>query len=281
MKLGNSSTCFLTRPDGGVNYKEARAYGFESIDFQEITSAEGLNKRSEEELRERMLKEKKLADEAGIEIFQVHGPWPTDDTTEESREKMLSAMKKGIFCASLLGASCYVIHPLMPCGWGADDPIFAHDLTRSVLEELSDIAAPYGITVCLENMPFDAHKLSPIEETAKLVYEIDRENVGICLDTGHANFFGTSGADMVRVCGKKLRCLHVHDNPGYADFHAIPYTRGNIDWQGFRTALKEIGYRSPLLLEAGIRKDMPAPARPHAMRLMYETVVALDYERDE
>ena len=56
MKLGNSSTCFLTRPNGGVNYEEARAYGFEAIDFQQITSAEGLNKRSEEELRERISK---------------------------------------------------------------------------------------------------------------------------------------------------------------------------------------------------------------------------------
>ena len=279
MKIGNSSECFLTRPDGGVNYEEARAYGFEAIDYQEICSAEGLNNHTKEELRERMAKEKVLADAAGIEIYQVHGPWPTDDKTEESRVKMLSAMKKGIFCASLLGATCYVIHPLMPRGWGEDDAPLARKLTKNVLIELSEVAKPYGITVCLENMPFSAHKLSTVEETVALVREIDRENVAVCLDTGHANFFGTKGGDMVRLCADKLACLHVHDNPGYADVHAIPFTRGNIDWHAFRNALKDIGYRSPLLLEAGIRKDMPKAARPHALRLMYEAASALDYKR--
>ena len=85
---------------------------------------------------------------------------------------------------------------------------------------------------------------------------------------------------MVRLCGDKLACLHVHDNPGYADFHAIPFTRGNIDWRGFRDALKEIGYKAPLVLETNIRDDMPKRGRPLALQLMYEAAVALDHERN-
>lgn len=280
MKIGVSSGNFHTLPVWGVNFEEARSYGFEAIDYQDICSVEGLLTRTEEEHIARMKEEKARADAAGVEIYQVHGPWPTDDKTEESRARMLAAMKRGIFCASLLGASCYVIHPLMPCGWGEDDAPLARELTKNVLIELSEVAKPCGITVCLENMPFTAHKLSTVEETAALVREIDRENVAVCLDTGHANFFGTKGGDMVRLCGDKLACLHVHDNPGYADFHAIPFTRGNIDWRGFRDALKEIGYKAPLVLETNIRDDMPEKGRRLALSLMYETAIAIDYERN-
>lgn len=280
MKIGIGSQIFHTLPVRGVNFEEARSYGFEVIDYQDICSVEGLLTRTKEDHIARMTAEKARADAAGVEIYQVHGPWPTDDKTAESRERMLAAMKRGIFCASLLGASCYVIHPLMPCGWGEDDAPLARELTKKVLIALSDEAKPYGITVCLENMPFTAHKLSTVEETVALVREINRENVAVCLDTGHANFFGTKGADMVRLCGDKLACLHVHDNPGYADFHAIPFTRGNIDWAGFRAALKEIGYTKPLVLETSIRNDMPPKGRPLALSLMYEAAVALDHERD-
>ena len=279
MKIGIGSGT-LRRPDGGIDYAEARTYGFDVINYEEITSADAILNAPEDTLFTRMEEERARAEAAGVAICQVHGTWPTDDKTEESRARMLASMERGIRCTALLGASFYVIHPAMPVGWGEDDPLLARALTKERLLALSDAAKPYGVTVCLENMPFTAHQLSTVEETASLVREIDRDNVAICLDTGHANIFGTSGGDMVRLCKGKLACLHVHDNYGYADFHAVPFTRGNIDWQSFREALREIAYTSPLVLETDFRADIPAAARPHALRLIYETAIALDYERN-
>lgn len=274
MKIGIGSRT-LRRIGGGIDYAEAAAHGFDVINYEEITSADGVLNTPEETLYARMREERARAEREGVTFSQVHGTWPTDDKTEASCARMLESMKRGVRCAAILGASFYVIHPAMPAGWGEDDPALAARLTKERLIALAEVAEPLGVTVCLENMPFTAHKLSTVEETAALVREIDRASVAICLDTGHANFFGTSGGDMVRLCGEKLGCLHVHDNLGYADFHAIPFTRGNIDWAGFREAIREIGYKDPLMLETEFRADIPESARAHALCLMYEIAKAL------
>lgn len=277
MKIGIGSST-LRLPSGSIDYTTARAHGFDLINYEEITSADGILNTSEEALFARMREERARAEAAGVAFTQVHGIWPTDDKTEASCARMLEAMKRGVRCAALLGADCYVIHPAMPVGWGEDDPVLARRLTKERLIALAEVGEPLGVTVCLENMPFSAHKLSTVEETAALVREIDRSGVAVCLDTGHANMLGTSGYDMVRLCEGVLACLHVHDNLGYADFHAVPFTRGNIDWQGFRKALCEIGYKAPLVLETDFRADIPESARPHALCLMYEIAKALCVE---
>ena len=272
MKIGKEFADFKS-------FKEAKEHGFDCVDYP-LCGVEPYYSSDLDTLKEKFTPIREQADAAEIEIFQVHGTWPTDDKTPESCEKMVESMKKAIYCAHILGAKCYVIHPAMPAGWGDDDAPLARRLTKERLIALSDVAKPYGITVCLENMPFTAHKLSPIAEVADLVKEIDRDNVKICLDTGHANFFGTKGDEMVRICGENLACLHVHDNYGYGDFHSIPFTRGNIDWAAFRGALKEIGFKGPMMLETGVSKTIPPKARAMAFDLMYEVAVNLDYERE-
>lgn len=277
MKIGIGSRT-LRLSDGGIDYAAAKAHGFDVINYEEITSADYLLSTPEEALFARMREERARIEAAGLTVTQVHGTWPTDDKTEAARARMLESMKRGVRCAALLGADFYVIHPAMPAGWGEDEPVLARRLTKERLVALAEVAEPLGVTVCLENMPFSAHKLSTVEETASLVREIGRAGVAICLDTGHANMLGTSGGDMVRLCEGKLACLHVHDNLGYADFHAIPFMRGNIDWQGFREALCEMGYGAPLVLETDFRADIPEGAREHALCLMYEIARALCVE---
>ena len=271
MKIGKEFADFKS-------FEEAKSYGFDCVDYP-LCGVEPYYSSDLEALKEKFAPIRAEADAAGVEIYQVHGTWPTDDKTPESCEKMVASMKKAIYCAHILGAKCYVIHPAMPAGWGDDDAPLARRLTKERLIALADVAEPYGINVCLENMPFKAHKLSPISEVADLVREIDRDNVKICLDTGHANFYGTKGDEMVLACGDKLACLHVHDNYGYWDFHSIPYTRGNIDWAAFRSALKEVGYTGPIMLETSVMHNIPSTMRALAFKLMYEVAADLDYER--
>lgn len=59
----------------------------------------------EKQATELLLNEKQLAENSGIEFYQVHGPWryPVKDSTEEERAERMEKMKKSIRYTSILG----------------------------------------------------------------------------------------------------------------------------------------------------------------------------------
>jgi sugar phosphate isomerase/epimerase len=54
---------------------------------------------------------------------------------------------------------------------------------------------------------------------------------------------------MVRSLGSRLKALHIHDNGGIYDDHTAPGF-GNVKFNEFCTALKEIGYDGDFVYEA-------------------------------
>ena len=77
--------------------------------------------------------------------------------------------------------------------------------------------------------------------------ECDDTNVRLCYDLGHENCF-SKGSDVLSKYGSRLKALHIHDNDGTADQHAIPFD-GNIDMQRFVSKLKELDYYGVISLE--------------------------------
>lgn len=200
-------------------------------------------------LEEYCAAEKEAAAAAGIELYQIHGPWPTDDTTEDSRKAVREHMHTAVYACRLLGAPYMVIHPQMPFGWDKEeDAAFAEELTVELLRGLIPDCERYGVTVCLENMPMKAHRISPVENIVAAVKKVGHPNIAVCLDTGHSNVFGHDLGEMVRLCGSRLKTLHIHDNDGIYDRHQLPYT-GTADWDSFLCALAETGCGVPLNFE--------------------------------
>lgn len=274
MKTGIPSAHYRIRGTDLVDYKEMRAHGFDCTDYGGLTKTDNaLFQMDEDSFRQRMLAEKAQADEAGIEIYQVHAPWPVDDTSAKKRKANLSYMKRAVLGTSLLGCSYIVVHPVMPFGWGAEpNPRFARKINQEYFTELCDYARPLNVTVCMENMPFIDCKLSFMTHLAAFVEEMNIDNLKLCLDTGHAHTCTEKVGDMVRLCGKNLKTLHIHDNAGrrggVGDEHAYPYTC-TIDWADFRNALKEIGFQGSLSLEChGVTEDCPEDIRQDMLKLL-------------
>ena len=154
-----------------------------------------------------------------------------------------------------------VIHPFLPFGWGAEiDKDKIWDVNVELFGKLLPIAIDCGVTICAENQPFTAIEMSTVAGVKELVRAIDSPNLKVCFDTGHANVFHDDIAKDVRLLGDDLACLHVHDNKGNWDQHLIPY-QGNIDWDGFLSALTEIGYKGTFSLETYISPKTPEPIR--------------------
>ena len=215
-----------------------------------------------------------VAQKAGLTIAQVHGPWPTDDTTADGIKWGWECMHKAVYGCHLLGAPYLVIHPQMPFGWDADtDPDAAEQQTVDLLKELAADGETYGVTICLENMPFRKQRISSMQYIVQAVEKVQSPFVGICLDTGHCNYLKEDIAENVYLAKDHLKTLHIHDNRTLSDAHLLPFM-GNIDWTAFAKALADIGFTGSLSLETGSvnPKKMDAPLIEAYEKYVYATI---------
>lgn len=153
--------------------------------------------------------------------------------------------------------SVLVVHP------GLQDSLLSPAVQNSLdaamrsIEEIADIASPLGVRVALEVIP---NAMSTAEALVNLLDRLDRPEVGVCLDFGHAHMQGDV-IDAIETLSGVLVATHVHDNHGRRDEHLVPF-EGTIDWAGALAALQKIGYDGTLMLElAGAEPAAPALER--------------------
>ena len=246
---GKAANCF-----GEEVFQKLGSFGFSAIDYNISGTKYELYSMDDAAFEQRLRQEKAAAQEAGLVIHQMHGPWrsPPRDATPEDRQERMEKMKRSIQAAHLLGCKYWVIHPIMPYGaldLDTEDPPKTWAVNKEFMHELLQYAKEQNITICLENLPMRKFSLAHPEQVLKFVKEMNDDHFKICLDTGHAALFPeVSLPDIVRQMGKELKALHIHDNMGDRDFHMWP-TKGIIDWPGFMKALKEIGFEGVFSLE--------------------------------
>lgn len=159
---------------GVEKYARLKEHGYGAVDYNIADTAAPLYALSSEALAEEMKVERQAAGQAGILLSQVHGPWrwPPQDGTQTDRRERMEKMKKAVVITALLGSEHLVIHPLMPCG--VEDLINGReqetrDVNVAFFRELADFAAPYGVTICLENMPMLHFSLAKPQRILELV----------------------------------------------------------------------------------------------------------------
>lgn len=248
---------------GERHYSKLKSFGFDCYDFNMSNTDIAVYNYENKDFEEYFKIQKRLADEAGITIWQVHGPWryPPRDFTIEDRQERFEKMKRSIHAAAILGAKYWVVHPLMPCGV---NDILTNEVqqTRSInlefMQRLLVCAKQEGVTICLENMPFLDFSLSSPSDIAEFIQEINDPSFEMCLDTGHANICKDwySPAKTMREYGKHIKCLHVHDNHGKRDEHLMPFS-GTVDWNDFSHALQETDFQGVLSLECSPSRKLP------------------------
>ncbi len=250
--IGIATSAYLDRQTWVVDYAAMKADGFDCADVNHYANPQHpVYTMDDTQLRTCFTAERDALRQAGVEPYQFHAVWPTDETTAENRAQKTAWIERNVVMCAALGCRRLVIHPDMPSGWEDEpDPASAWESNRQLFTRLLPQAAANGVTLCLENMPFKPHALSRVEAVAAFADEMAHPNMGVCLDTGHAAVFGESAGDAVRRLGRRLKALHIHDNDGDKDLHQPPMT-GVIDWEDFRRALQEIGFDGCVSLECG------------------------------
>ena len=226
-------------------------HGYEFVDFNFTNTENEYYTAREEEFLQNMLGIKKALSAHGIKVNQIHGPWraPVNDFTEDDRAERFGKMTKALVMAKHLGAKYMAVHPLMPYGVNSpENPEEVYNINKRYYEALAKVGAGLGVTVCLENMPFEDFPLSSTDKILSLLRDINHTNLKFCFDTGHANILGESLGESVRKAGELLKIIHVHDNDGIHDAHLPPY-EGNIDWADFAEGLYDVGFDGVFSLE--------------------------------
>ncbi len=264
MRIGIGSDFLEYIPDYDTRFARLKELGFDAIDFNLCNTNQPWYQ-DEKEMERYCADARAAAEKHGLDIFQMHGPWPTDDTTPESREVVWDYMRRSIYACHLLGSKYMIVHPQMPFGRvkTVEDPEVAKKITIDMLKFLLPDCEKYGVILCLENMPFRRQRISTTDRIVEVVRQINSPWLQICFDTGHSHVMYENIGESVRLCEHYLKTLHIHDNL-CDDEHDFPFTCA-IDWTAFAEALAESGYAGVLNFELRRITDKQSPALREAL----------------
>ena len=203
-----------------------------------------------------------------LELVSVHAP-PTETSLAsadaKAREGALAETERALFIARRIPFRTFVVHLGRPRTDGVTGGT-NRDAARRSIEALAAAAEPLGVRVAIEVIPNDLSRAESL--TQLLDREIEHDNVGICLDIGHARLEGDV-ADAIELVSGHLAAVDIHDNRGRSDDHLVPF-EGVIDWPSVLTTIQKVGYDGPLTFEPaprGAPKDTLARARDASRRL--------------
>ena len=290
MKIGMIPTGHIKTYGFEKGISKISEHGFECIDYQDFIRTDTEFFMLDKTLFEKeLLRQRSVFEKEGLFVHQSHAPFrfPIQDGTPEDRAERLEVMKKAVYGTAVLGADTFVMHPLSPFTLECPDPAEeTKKINADFIANLAGYAKEFGITVCVENLPFTYYSLSPCERLNEFVRALDLDNVKICFDIGHANYLAyvktelgigladfvpQSIDDEVRRFGEKLGTCHIHQNYGDSDAHAT-LDDGNIDIKTFSNALFEIGYRGVYSLEVVLKfEKYPESEWDNVGRSLFET----------
>lgn len=189
---------------------------------------------------------RKIGEYYGMECNQSHAPFPSD------KPEVQKYLKRAIECTAEAGGKICIIHPVN--NWDAKT-------NAEFYMTLMPFAKEHGVKIATENM-WNWTRENGLDQAAAAACShhddfnahldaVNDEFFTACLDIGHAEMKGldTCAPTMIRALGKRLGALHVHDNDCRRDLHQLPF-EGSIDWVEVTKALREIGYKGELTLEA-------------------------------
>lgn len=141
-----------------------------------------------------------------------------------------------------LGGDVVVLHiPGEPEEEGARQAYW--DRVHRSLDALAVCSQVSGVRIALENGGTPA-SWTPI---LKVFADYPLDFVGLCYDSGHGNMSG-DGLDRLEENAERLIAVHLHDNGGGDDQHAVPFM-GTVDWDRLTGIIARSGYGKWVNLE--------------------------------
>ena len=273
MNFGITNTAYYDEKTGCVNYKKMREDGFNCGDYQQLSNVNSeIFTKSSTEFQRILTEEKEDAHNNGIVFSQVHAPFYVCDVDSAKYQNLLECTKKAILGTKYLDCKHLVVHTIMPQPWGGNEDF---NKTRNInvcfFNEICDYAQLHDVNICAENLPFKNHTLSLTNELINFIKKLKKDNLFICLDTGHSHINNENIKESIELCGEKLKVFHIHDNKQNGDLHLPPYC-GNLNWENFKKGIETIKFNGCLSLETEYKRNCPTVLRNTLMQSLVKTL---------
>lgn len=207
---------------------------------------------------------RRAMDANGIHPSQMHAPYPVyvEGRGKQNEYMQGNVIPKSIIIAEALGVPWVVIHPFKVQYIHGKE--YERQLNVEYFKMLIPLLRQCKVKVCFENLYEGmGHRIveGVCADPDDAIWYIDTLNeyageelFGLCLDTGHLQLVHRDPYSYIKVVGKRLKAVHIHENDGIGDLHQMPYTFGNeemkgFDWKGLFRGLKEVGYSGSLSFE--------------------------------
>lgn len=192
----------------------------------------------------------RLADERGLRIASVHGPFLAITKTVWGADPM-GKIRRGIEMCRELGAASYVVHP--PFLW-------ERAYARWVKDESEAAARSSGVEVVVETMYplwvagrrmrgyrwLDPHALA---EAAPMV----------ALDTSHVTVARYDILDAFKTLQPRLRHIHLSDNAGDGRDGHLELEQGILPIDRLLNEVRRSAYKGAISLELSVRRYIERP----------------------
>jgi len=231
---------------GKLTEKEAQAAQEAGFTFFEMWGMEPHFPLEHAEEAERV---RRVLEKFGMSVKSLHAPidkgCDISAVDESVRQESVGRMKLAAERLVALGGDVLVVHPGR--GREPDEDVSARKKqSERSLTELCEFARELGIKIALENLCPNEVFDNP-EELRAMIDQFDRDLVGICLDSSHANI-RRDAVQTTQIFQGRVFSVHLSDNKGTADDHLPPF-EGTIDWQGVLGVLTDGGFTGPWLFE--------------------------------
>jgi len=117
-----------------------------------------------------------------------------------------------------------------------------------VMRKCASIAKEYGLIFSIE--PRIGETISNSDAMLRLIDEVNMDNFGAVLDTGHLHAAKELIPLSIEKLGEKIVYVHVSDNDGRDNYHWAP-GRGTIDWEAVFRGLKKFNYKGYIAIDVG------------------------------
>ncbi|KKL53313.1 hypothetical protein LCGC14_2276680, partial [marine sediment metagenome] len=156
-----------------------------------------------------------------------------------ARDAGVAFLKEGVDVACELGTD--VVSGVIYAAWGEfTGKMRTEDewnYSKECLLKVAEYAEGKGVVLALEPVNrFETYFLNTIEDTRKMVEEINHPNIGIHADTFHMNIEEENFYGAIKMAGEHLYHVHLCENN-----RGIPGT-GHIPWDDVFRALRELNY---------------------------------------
>lgn len=211
---------------------------------------------STEEIIEKVMKAKKAAEDAGIEIWSVHMPFGMNiDLSlpdEPERQKVIALHKKVLDFCRILKPKIILFHPSYYLGLNERE-VRKIQFIKSA-NELNEIVKDMKASMVIENMlgfelQVDDKRERPlcrtVEETAEIMNRLPK-SICSAIDMNHIK----NPEKLILAMGKRLKSVHIADGDGKKECHYFPCSgQGENNWVKILSALKDSHYRGPFMFE--------------------------------